>query len=402
MKIAILLNESYPFGMACTNRIHLYAKGLLLNKNKIKIVVPRPTENSDRVRNVAVRGVHEEVPFQYASTLTERNNSFWNRRIDDSRAYIRTFFIICEFKPDVILIVGSKFRYTLLGKICAIITHSKLVREKSEVPLFKKKVLTSWQKLLLWIDFNLYDGLIVISKALKKFFRNELSFTSPILEVPILINYNEDVENRVFHEPVPVTSHKAIELVYSGSLDDSKDGILTIIEAFAIVSKNYPQAKLILTGDLTKSKDQNSILQLIQNLSLDENVVITGYLSIENLEKIRKNSSVLLLAKPANRQNQYNMATKVGEYLLTGRPTVISSIDPVCNYLHHRVDSFIVAPDKDLIANEIKFILENGSEAHRIGMRGHEVAISCFSYRKQAKRIHQFFKELLYEASVHR
>ncbi len=47
MKILIILNEPYPIGMACTKRIHLYAKGLTELGNNVKIIIPKPTEKAD-------------------------------------------------------------------------------------------------------------------------------------------------------------------------------------------------------------------------------------------------------------------------------------------------------------------------------------------------------------------
>ena len=88
------------------------------------------------------------------------------------------------------------------------------------------------------------------------------------------------------------------------------------------------------------------------------------------------------------------MATKIGEYLVTGRPILVSAVDPACRYLSHRVNAFIVEPDEDQIAMEIEFILANSKTCDVIGLSGRQIAIKFFNYKIHAVRINEFFNEL--------
>jgi glycosyltransferase involved in cell wall biosynthesis len=88
------------------------------------------------------------------------------------------------------------------------------------------------------------------------------------------------------------------------------------------------------------------------------------------------------------------MATKIGEYLLTGRPAVISSVDPACNYLKHRINVCIAQPDHVLMAVEIEYILNNTDEANAIGSAGRESVSKLFDYKIHAIRINDFFRKL--------
>jgi glycosyltransferase involved in cell wall biosynthesis len=136
------------------------------------------------------------------------------------------------------------------------------------------------------------------------------------------------------------------------------------------------------------------ILDLIDKLDLTGKVELPGYVSKDKLNEITSAASALLLAKPGNRQNHYNMATKIGEYLLTGRPAVISSVDPACHYLKHRENVCIVDPDHFKLAEEVEFILNNSKEAGAIGSAGRESAVRIFDYKIHALRIENFLKKL--------
>ena len=56
MKILFILCGPYPLGMACTKRIHLFAKGLVEQGHKVKIIIPQPTEKIGAVKNNNIRG----------------------------------------------------------------------------------------------------------------------------------------------------------------------------------------------------------------------------------------------------------------------------------------------------------------------------------------------------------
>jgi glycosyltransferase involved in cell wall biosynthesis len=387
MKIAIILNESYPHGMACSKRIHLYAKGLIELGNMVKIFIPKPTENYKNVKNNQTSGVFDDVSFQYASKYTIRNKHFFFRRLQEFVSYFALLKLVLKFDPDIIIIAGNHFSYILLGKVCAIIKNSKLVREKSEVPFYNREKISCIHKFRIKVEFMFFDALIAISSPLKNFFEKEILIKIPIIEIPILVNLDEIRQKKTAHPKKPI-------LVYSGSLVNKKDGILIIISAFKTINKYYPDAKLILTGDINNSPDKQAIIDMIQRFGLKNNVELTGYISHSNLYDILSSATALLLAKPENRQNRYNMATKIGEYLLTGQPVILSSIDPACKFLKYRYSAFIIKPLEDEIVNAVQFIIENPEDASKIGLNGMKAAIQNFNYKSHTLRMQNFFNTL--------
>lgn len=388
MRIVVLLDEQFPNGMASANRALLYTKGLTELGNDTMILIPRATERPDRIRNTSAKGIHEGVKFMYAYETVIRK-SFTGRRIQNSISLINSILFFLRFKPDIILIAANNFRYILLGKICSILVNARLVREKSEVPLYRAETLSALSRLKIKAEFRLFDGMIAISGALKDFFQKDLGLKVKILEVPILVDSNNLTRSKNGHETIKTN------LVYTGSLLDHKDGVITIIKAFARILKNHPDFKLVMTGDLNGSVNKPEILNLIDTLDVAGKVEMPGYLPREKLNELTTSAAALLLAKPPNRQNKYNMATKIGEYLLTGRPAVLSSVDPVCGYLKHRESACITDPDETRMAEEIEFLIANADKADEIGREGRLSVQKLFDYRIHAARINGFFRELI-------
>jgi len=385
MKISFLLDGQFPYGMASANRAHLYAKGLIELGNDVTILIPRATEKPGRIRNRDVSGIHEGVKFRYAYESIIRK-SFLGRRIQNLISFMNSFLFFIRLKPDIILIAASNFKYILLGKTCSLLTGAKLVREKSEVPFYKLEKLTRFRKFRIKSEFRLFDGMIVISRELKDFFSRDIKLNLKMIEVPILVETNSISKNGI-------PARKA-NLVYTGSLLEHKDGVTTIIRAFARILPDHPGLKLIMTGNIEGSVSKKEILDLIQSLKLGDNVLLPGYISKDELNELTTTASVLLLAKPLNRQNRYNMATKIGEYLMTGRPAVISNVDPVCSYLSHRENICITDPDELRIAEEIEFLLENPLKADEIGSSGRGSVVRLFDYKIHAARMDDFFRNL--------
>lgn len=102
----------------------------------------------------------------------------------------------------------------------------------------------------------------------------------------------------------------------------------------------------------------------------------------------------MALARPTSLQSTGGFPTKLGEYLSTGNPVVVTAVGDIPKYLN-RDNSFIVEPDNnEKFAEEIISIWRNYSEAKKIGEKGKKIVEGVFDYRVQTKRLHQFINSL--------
>ena len=95
MKVYIATMNPFPIGLAATNRIIHYGKGLVKSGMECEVVVIYRTERGNIVNSLA-NGVYEDIPFRYISGNTERSNSFIRRRIDDLISDIGLFCNLCK------------------------------------------------------------------------------------------------------------------------------------------------------------------------------------------------------------------------------------------------------------------------------------------------------------------
>lgn len=390
MNIKIVLKQPYPNGMACTNRVHHYAKGLQEQGHQVEIIVPIPLEGPAKVTNQASIGQHQGVSFRYAGGTTERSKSFVGRRLHDIFAPLKAAYYLRKEKPDVILLVSTYLYHILLFKLVALSSSAIYLNERSEFPfVFKKKkgiLHPLYKRLYNTLSHRCFDGIFVISNSLHTHYTQRVGRSTRLLLVPINVDTEEFLHNNsVEGEPY---------LAYAGNLSAMKDGIVTLIEAFRIVRQQYPSLKLYLVGGGAES-DRQKVKELIENYELQESILLTGYVTREELIEYLSGAEALVLAKPDNQQASFCFPSKLGEYLATGNPVVTTNVGEIPTYLTDGYDAFLArADDAKDFAKKIIEALANPPRAQEVGHRGRETARSKFDYRKQGESLSNFIHAL--------
>ena len=231
---------------------------------------------------------------------------------------------------------------------------------------------------------RIFHGFIVINKQLNEYLKNELSIKKKSLVVPVLI---QDFKGE---QKLSCTKN----IVYTGTYLERKDGILTILKAFSELIQNYPDYNLILTGSPQKSKDYHELKAIIKIHNLENNIQFLGYLSEKDLQNILISSNMLILAKPNNRQNEYNFPTKIGEYLISGRPVISTKVGIIGDILKDRINVVFAEFSPEDICNKIEYIITHQVEATSIGNNGRNYALKNFDYKVHTKRMVRFFLSL--------
>jgi len=103
----------------------------------------------------------------------------------------------------------------------------------------------------------------------------------------------------------------------------------------------------------------------------------------------------LLLARPNNIQAKGGFPTKLGEYLASGVPVVITNVGEISQYLTDKKNAYIAEPDNPIsFASKIKEALQNYNEAKFIGEKGKEVANNVFSYKVQGRYLIEMIRKI--------
>jgi glycosyltransferase involved in cell wall biosynthesis len=101
-----------------------------------------------------------------------------------------------------------------------------------------------------------------------------------------------------------------------------------------------------------------------------------------------------VLARPDSLQAQAGFPTKLGEYLATGRPVVVTRTGEIGSYLVDGKSAYLAEPGnvKD-IARQIDAVLSNPDAARVVGEAGRKVSIECFDWRVHKDELVRWMKQ---------
>ncbi|MDQ0476441.1 glycosyltransferase family 4 protein [Chryseobacterium sp. MDT2-18] len=388
-RVAIICGYSFPEGLASTTRILTYAKGLVENGVEVDIYVFFP---SDREPNhFSVDGVIDGINYHYPNTRLYPSHVFF-RKI--SHIY---FLIISAYKYlkkhkknhfDVTILSSDFFRilYFYVPILKTINTKAIFIADEYPVPMrvHLKEELPKLHKFLLRTILQQVDGMIFITGKLESFYRSIVLKPSFIL--PSLTDFSRFST---------VVKNDVLDYIcYMGSLELSKDNVDNIIEAFNLVKNKYPDLELHLYG--TPNRNDLQILErIIDESDLRERVFLKGIISNNKVSPILSASKLLVSSQPDTKRAQGGFPTKLGEYMATGVPMLVTNVGEISKYVKHGVNGWLAEPSNVIdYASKMEYILDNYSEALDVAENGKKYVYKNFDAKLITKEMIHFLNKI--------
>jgi glycosyltransferase involved in cell wall biosynthesis len=390
MKLIILTTYPFPFGMAQTNRLIAMSKGLIHAGADVKVIVTKATESPEKVFNTTHKGSYEGVPFVYSTLGTIRPSGKLKRIFWFVKGFLNAFRIISrEHKSQKVdaVFMGVTFNLnTLLFYGYCKLLGIKFIQERSEYPFLSySKSIIGRVKLGIYLKIicKLFDGFVVISKSLEAYFKPHLTKNTPVFLLPILVETERFKIN---------TSEILPRIIYCGSMQGDKDGVPILIEAFRRIAPDYPEIQLYLIGSI-EFEGFSALTEKVNEYNLEDRIVFTGRIEREQMPELLCSGLILALARPYTKQAEGGFPTKLGEYLATGRPTIVTAVGEIPDYLTHKVNALLPEPGNvDDFATNLRFALDNPELAEKIGRNGEKIANEVFNYKVQGIQLLNWLK----------
>ena len=232
------------------------------------------------------------------------------------------------------------------------------------------------------IQFN------VINNALKKYFTEITNSKIPVTIINMIVDPSR-------FEAIPNKSGNTKTIItYCGSPDGDKDGVPILIESFAIIANEFPSVQLQMIGSFNNEQTKQKIYSRVQELNLKDKVIFTGSIKREQIPAMLKHSDILALARPANKQAEGGFPTKLGEYLATGNPVVVTNVGEIGFFLKDKVNAFIAEPDSaEKFSQKLREALLDSNRT-LIGLEGKKLVYNEFNYLTQAIVLEKMFLDV--------
>lgn len=390
MKVVFLRAYDFPLGGAPQNRLLGICRGLIQDGVEVEVHQYAPSK-FDLPLNLLPKQTYKSVQvFNHASQWSPAKNKM-QQAIGLIIGYFLTIIALIKSQRksqiDYIFINAEKNLYVFPFFLISRIFGAKLGRDLNEYPRFVLKPDTYGKiqiKYKMITNYKWFDVLFIMTGFLKDYYLKLAKTNVKILLLPMTVDMDR------FPKPSEDFIYSRI-ITYCGDLSQEKDGVLTLIESFAMLKDEFPDIKLKLIGS-NKNKEYMRILkQKIYESGTSERIVFTGFVNPENIPDELYKSRLLVLSRPANIQAQGGFPTKLGEYLATGIPVAVTSVGELPLYLKDEENAFMAEPDNVVsFADAMKRSLKNVALSKSVGHKGRETALKHFSHIEQGKLIFEF------------
>lgn len=366
MKIAIINTLPVPSGNASVNRFLGYGKELAKIGVDVDVLTAANCEDCE-IESVKViscgRGSSMFGSLRKITRKVRMGNYDHIILISNSLLLIYPLWIACKR-------AGVKF-----------------LQEKSEFPfvLMKKSFLSKlYAKFYVKTTYKLFDGIIVMTKPLIEYFKTKVRKDCTLFEMPMTVDTDRfNIEK--------TQSDYCDYIAYCGNMAGNKDGVMNLITAFDKASHSIGDVKLLLIGGSSSQEDWNKIVAFVDQIN-NQNIVLFGKASREQIPALLKNAKALALARPSSLQSTGGFPTKLGEYLATGNPVIVTAVGDIPQYLNE-TNAFVVKPDdNDLFAEAIIKVFDDYEKAIIIGAEGRKLANTVFNAKTQSERLYNYLK----------
>jgi len=383
----------FPNGLASTVRVASLARGLKEQGSRVQLLCLGPSEVPRMgVRNLVVRGNQDGVDFEYTCGRTTRGSTGLGQAWLVLKGLAVGAMRVQEFNRregvDALVVSSEKWIVIPLFWLVARVCGATYICEQSEEPFYQAERSVAWRMISAihtYTLYRLYDGAIVISAYLERYMRARMRPGARLLKIPILMDAHQFARGA---EPGRIGGEY---VAFCGTLNEAKDGVLTLAKAFAQICAEFPGLRLVLIGDSPKVSQIPGVRAFVEQLGIADRVVFVGVVARGELPGYLDSATALALARPSSRQADAGLPTKVGEYLATGRPVVVTRTGEIDTYLEDGVNVYFAAPDDaSAFAGRLRHVLQHPEEAAAVGRRGREAACEFFDFRANGRRIREF------------
>ena len=225
------------------------------------------------------------------------------------------------------------------------------------------------------------SGMFVISTALKRYFQELGMVPDKVHIINMIVDSNRFCNLKKQPAARPY-------IAYCGTVSNNKDGVDELIKAFALFSPRHPEVDLYIIGEAPTEGEFSDNLRLMGELGIRDKVKLTGIVPASKMPQLLKNASILALDRPDNIQAQYGFPTKLGEYLLTENPVVVTKVGDMLLFLRDSYSAFIAeSSNAELFASKLEEAYTNKELAAVVGKQGATVARRHFSYATETEKM---------------
>jgi len=375
--LIVVTIEQFPNGLAATNRMLSYLKGIALSKRVLFLTFAGPIYFSSEC-NIPQRGKFENIEYRYIGIPTLPNKPNVVHRLAALMwRYLKLYWLLLfYYQCSSVLVYSREVPLICILKFISKIKHFALFRDVTETNATTETKTAEEQ---LKQVCRCFDGLIVISKGIWDFFDNipaHKKFLLPVLVDSSRFENNENKKEKYF-------------FCCSGA-NLERDGLLDIMKGVLAFHQEHTDYVLQIASSLNMQDPYHVQCKKM----IEENPDIFQYLGVlhalEIPQKMMKATALLLT--PHQNYKTKGFPTKLGEYLMSGTPTICSTIDDLQEIIQSNAVYAVHPNSPNEISKALNEIVEYPLKAAKIGRNGKIMMIESRTIESYISNLLEFLR----------
>jgi glycosyltransferase involved in cell wall biosynthesis len=184
-------------------------------------------------------------------------------------------------------------------------------------------------------------------------------------------------------------------VLYLGGMERNR-GAQLMVEAFAQVVAEFPEAQLLHVGHYAPPGLENEVRAAITAHSIAPSVKLTGRVPFEQIGDYLKRAAVGWVTWQPLPKNEKNIPTKLFEYMAYSVPIVSSDLASTRPFIQPGENGYLVtAEDPSAHAAAMLHLLRHPAQARAMGKRGRRKVRKDYNWSEMEKRMLAFYEDLL-------
>lgn len=166
-----------------------------------------------------------------------------------------------------------------------------------------------------------------------------------------------------------------------------------LLEAFVLVHRKVPEARLVLVGDVRL--DEGQLDGFLERYGIEDVVDVNGFLPLPEAMKLVQRSRVGVSPMPHHEKFRRNLASKVFDYMGCGTPYVASDWGATAETVKGVGGRLVDTQKAAAIADGMLEFLTDDPRARAVGREGRAAFEREFNWDTQEEKLFALYEELL-------
>jgi glycosyltransferase involved in cell wall biosynthesis len=184
-------------------------------------------------------------------------------------------------------------------------------------------------------------------------------------------------------------------VLYLGGMERNR-GAQLMVEAFAQVVAEFPEARLLHVGHYAPPDLEDEVRAALADRGIVPSVTLTGRVPFEQIGDYLKRAAVGWVTWQPLPKNEKNIPTKLFEYMAYSVPIVSSDLASTRPFIQPGENGYLVtAEDPSAHAAAMLHLLRHPAQARAMGKRGRRKVRKDYNWSEMEKRMLAFYEDLL-------